>query len=360
MRIGIDGRWVARSVGLGSLSRNLIKSLADLDQVNTYFIYVNTLVDITYLPTQANFIPRIIGNYPYPISEQIILPWFLNRDKLDLFHATLGTAPLLTKIPTMATVADAMFAMPRTVVPARKSIYQRLGGWYRRLVVPITYRQSKVVVTISNKSKEDLLQWLGPKKDLEVVYLASGLGTSVDSRESLNNFKLPLEYILSLSGTDPRKNTRYLVESYLQTKLDIPLVLAGTISPDLSEIINRSKNLGKVIFLGRVTDLELARLYQKCLFFVFPSLYEGFGLPLVEAMSFGAPVLALDTGANREIAGEGARIVQPKELADALTKMAQDEKLRVKLTEAGLVRSKQFSWQDAARKYLKIYQKATR
>jgi|SRR5581483_26233 len=360
MRIGIDGRWISRPVGLGRFSFNLIQSLARIDRKNSYVIYVRSLDDASRIPNQRNFRAVTVGWWPYPVAEQLILPRLIARDKLDIFHATLGTAPLLP-IPAklVVTVADAMFAMPRSIVPGRKSLYQRLGGMYRRIVVPRVYRRADATATISEKSKKDLEKYLNSGVRTKVIYLAAGdeFRPGLADKKTLKRFNLPDKFIFSLAGVDPRKNTEELIDSYRESGMTLPLVLAGEVNADLEARINSPELLNRVIYLGRVSQEELSSLYRAAEMFIFPSLYEAFGLPLLEAMASGTPVLALDTGANQEIAGVGALIVPPDSLASGIKNLATDKVLRVKLSNRGLTRAREFSWRKTAQGYLTLYKR---
>ncbi len=362
MKIGIDGRWVGRPVGLGTLSRNLIQNLAKLDRKNHYIIYIRSVEDRRFIPEVENFEVRVIGKFPYPFAEQIVIPRLIHRDDLDFFHATLGTAPLGLSVPTVLTLADAMFAMPADLVPSRKSLYQRLGGWYRRFVAPMVYQRAKAVVTISETSKKDLLKYLG-RRSVEVAYLAAGREFSPGklSPEVRNKFSLPDKYLFALVGVDPRKNSRWIIEEYLKSNLETQLVLVGAIDGPTREIVNQPEAINRVIFLGRVSHDELIDLYRGATSFLFPSLYEAFGLPILEAMACGVPVVTIDRGSNKEISGDAALVATTSgAMFKYLGDLMNNQSLRKKLVTAGLTRVKEFSWEKTAEQYLSIYRKAAK
>lgn len=349
MRIGIDGRWVSRKVGLGIFSQNLINELAVLDSKNNFIIYVSSDSDIQRLPNKKNFSYRVVAG-PYPVAEQIIMPYLIWQDRIDVFHASLGTSPfLLSKVKLVLTLADVMFMMPENLVPRRQKTYQKLGSWYRKLVVPHSFKKSKSVVTISKKSKQDIQNYLASDKNVEVVYLAQGKDFKPLPGESTQKG----EYFFALSATDPRKYTKELINSYLEANVKTPLVLAGTIDPSILKGLSP-----KITYAGKVNESRLVKLYQGAKFFIYPSLYEAFGIPLLEAMACGTPVLALKTGANPEIAEDGAYLVDEKDLSQAIKLLDSDEVLRANLQAKGSKRSKDFNWSKTAKGYLKIYKEA--
>jgi glycosyltransferase involved in cell wall biosynthesis len=353
MRIGLDARWISRPVGLGILTLNLVRFLAREDSKNQYVLYLSGEKDQALVPKQANFSTRVLTG-PYPVSEQVLLPYFIVKDNIDIFHSVLGTSPLLLpKGRLVLTVPDAMFLLPKEVVPGRTNLYQKIGSFYRRLVVPIAYRRAGVVATISQKSKDDLLKVLGTRDQLKVVHLAAApeFKPGPPKEEVNRKFNLPKSYIFALSAKEPRKNTVALIAGYLKSRVKTPLVLAGTITPEIEKMLN-----SQIRFIGRVSSNELVSLYRGAKFFVYPSLYEAFGIPLLEAMATGTPVLALATGANLEIGGEAAYLVGPDKLQLGIIRLDRDHPLRERLKSLGTVQAKKFSWEKAASEYLKIYQ----
>lgn len=347
MKIVIDGRWISKPAGLGIMTRELVSHLAQEDHENIYVVYISRLEDRDLVPKNNSFSFRVIPG-PYPFAEQVMIPLALISDKPDIFHAALGTAPvLLPRTKLVVTLADVMFLMPEHTVPKRLRLYQKFGSLYRKLVVPIAFRKAKAVATISEKSRQDIKRYFGDTKKVDVIYLAQGQDFTPPKEEKSED-----PYAFSLSATDPRKYTRELVRAYTKAKIKTPLVLAGSLEESLSKSLDP-----KITYIGRVDQKKLIELYQGAKFFIYPSLYEAFGIPLLEAMACGAPVLALTTGANREIAGNAAYLVDEKNLERALVKMDTDKNFRNSLREDGFLRSKDFSWTKTAKHYLEVYKR---
>lgn len=366
MKIGIDGRWIDKPSGLGNMVKNLIVELAEIDAENSYIIYLNKKENADLVPKKHNFKSKFVGSFPYPLWEQVLLPFHIISDKLDLFHATLGTAPIFSnKAKTLVTIADAMFAMPLDIIPSRKSMYQRLGGAYRSFVIPFIYRRADTVATISKKAKEDLTQYLGSRRKVEVVYLAAGGEfkpgeTSVVVKKKLN---LPPRFVFSISASDPRKNTLGLVRSYLKSGISATLVLVGTSSEEIDREIKKPAALNRVLHLGKVSQEDLVQIYQGADLFIYPSFYEAFGIPTLEAMSCGTPVLSSNAGSLVEVGGDAAVYFDPRSEADLvgkLEKLSSDQKLRGSLSSRGIVRAKTFTWAKTASQYLNLYKELAR
>lgn len=366
MKIGIDGRWIDKPSGLGNMGKNLIVELSKIDDENNYVIYLNKAENADLIPKKNNFKTKFIGTFPYPLWEQILLPFHITMDKVDIFHATLGTGPLFThKVKTLVTIADAMFAMPTDIVPSRKSMYQRLGGAYRSLVIPFIYRRANVIVTISKKAREDLTQYLGSRRKVEVVYLAAGgeFEPGETSSEVKKKLTLPPRFVFSLSASDPRKNTLALVRSYLKSAVSIPLVLVGTTSEEIGREITNPAALNRVLHLGKVSQEDLVQIYRGADIFIYPSLYEAFGIPTLEAMSCGTPVLSSNAGSLVEVGGDAVVYFDPRSEADLIVKLEKllsDERLRKNLSSRGLVRAKSFPWAKTASQYLNLYKEFAR
>lgn len=348
MRIAIDGRWVSKPVGLGVLSLNLIIGLSKIDHKNSYIVYLSNKKDFDFLPTQNNFQYKYVPGI-FPFAEQILLPIRLYLDKVELFHACLGTAPIVMPCSLATTIADVMFLLPKSVIPSRTNFYQKLGSLYRRIVIPIAYKHSDLVATISDRSKADIIKYLGTAKNISTIYLAASDKFN-DPTPDKAYLKLPPEYIFAFVAKDPRKNTKLLVESFNIAKVTTPLVLVGQLPESLEESLPST-----AIKFDRVSADEIIQIYKNAKFFIYPSAYEGFGIPLVEAMVSGTPIIALKTGANEEIAGECCLFSNPDGLAQSIVKLDKDASLRRKLSAFGKKSGDRYSWEITARKYLKFY-----
>lgn len=377
MRIGIDGRFALRQRrGIGRYTLNLINELSSMDSEHQYIIYVDRDDLEGVLPSRPNF--RITKLVPssYVLWEQLILPYHAKRDALDVLHCTGNTAPLILdkNIILVTTVHDVMFLKARDLLPASSSLYQRLGRMYRFSLIPHVLRRSQRVITVSEFSKQDIkdnFQWL-PQKNIQVTYEAydklfttSNGGEFESIRSKLGITK---SYIFTLGGLDERKNTERVLQSFNQLRrgcsLELQLVVGGIPSwknTRFNEISTKLEYGHDVIFTDFLTETELITLYKNALMFLYPSLYEGFGLPPLEAMSCGVPVVSSNVTSIPEIVADAALLVDPrnvKELSDAMHQIITNLSLRNELIERGYVRSKEFSWVKMAEETLSVYDAA--
>jgi glycosyltransferase involved in cell wall biosynthesis len=371
MKIGIDARFaVHKRRGIGNYVLNLVRELALIDKENRYILYVDKTDDENVLPRQPNFRIRQLSSC-YPVFEQLRLPLAAARDGLDILHCTGNTAPIfLSKnIKLVLTLHDAAYMKSLAELPLSPSLYQKLGRLYRRLVVPYAAARANAVVTVSAFAKADILSHFPALKEMSVSSLAPAEDFRVLDRELAKKtvarkYGLGGKYFLAIGGTDPQKNTAATVNAFLelkaQGKLNCGLAVVGV--PDgaagLPLVVNPSKD---VVFIPFAGPQDLAQLYTAAEALVFPSLRESFGLPPLEAMACGTPVIASNGGAIPEVTGDAALLVAPSDgeaLKAAMLRLAGDAELRGAMAKAGLERSKAFSWGMLATETLEIYKAA--
>jgi glycosyltransferase involved in cell wall biosynthesis len=379
MRIGLDARFLTHPQrgGFKSYTENLVAALAKLDTENEYVLYVDRpIIDQTCLPTQPNFESRVVsGLLPIvgmPWREQVGLVRQISRDRIDVFHSLCLTAPLNLSCPLVITVHDMIWAARENFTSKKSwSLKRRLLDWYDYLVPKYAIRKASAIITVSHASKKSIVELLGLQSDKVVVtYEAAGKDfRKISGQEHVGavrkKYNLPSGYILALGAADPRKNIKTLIQAYgllpesLREKNQLVIVwthpfLAYEVSRQVDEL-----NLGQnVRFLQQVPNEDLVLLYNAAALFVFPSRFEGFGLPLLEAMSCGAPVIAADNSSIPEIAGEAAMYfdaLDPQTMTDAMTQTLGDGKTRADLIQKGLARAGTFSWERCANETLQVY-----
>lgn len=372
MRIGIDARLAFYRWGMGNYVYNLLKSLAGLDRENEYVLYLHRKDRKGEVPCPVKSIKRVVVPSNYVLREQLALPLAAARDGVDLLHCPANTAPILlpSRVRLVLTLHDVMFLLPYEIIPRSPSLYQRLGRLYRSWVVPLVARRARSIITVSRYSRKDILRLLRiPADRVTVTYEAAD-----EAYRPLNGDMLPAvkerygidgDFILCLGGIDPRKNTASLIEVFhnLRTEADIKhkLVVVGLgwgKEPAFRDVVAKWGLEREVIFTRYVPQEDLLALYNAADVFVYPSLYEGFGLPVLEAMSCGTPVVTSRVSAVPEIAGEAALLVDPRDQRDmegAILRAIRDAELRQTLKEKGLRRAKRFSWERAARETLRVY-----
>ncbi len=372
MRIGIDARLVRYRRGMGNLTFNLLQALASLPTAHEFVLYLDRSPANGLVPGALANSARVIGPAPYPIWEQLALVRQVRRDRLDVLHCPNNTAPVarLGSTRLVLTIHDVIYLLPSSEVPPPTSPYQRLGHHYRRWSVPRAARHADRIVTDSEHSRKDLVRLLGlPDSRVEVVQTGPGpefrrLPDMSGARQTLQRFGVHRPYALALAASDPRKNIKALIRGFAKLKVEgtpLQLVLAGSGPKDSAVWQAEASRLNiehDVVTPGFVSPTELVYLYNLADFFVFPSLYEGFGLPVVEAMACGTPVIASNRSSIPEVAGGAALLAEPTEegLAAAMRVVVRDRQFRESLAQAGLARVAQYSWTRTAAEMLKIYE----
>ena len=375
VKVGIDGRSLKRQVGLGKFTYHLIHALAKIDSRNEYIIYLDLPQAAEKLPQVKNFHWKVLTPSNYFIWEQICLPLQAAKDGLDLLHSPANTAPLCLskKIKLIITVHDVMFLLPFSVLPKSPSVYQNIGRFYRKIIVTAAARKAGIVATDSHYSAKDIIRYLKINKNkIKVVYLGSDqMAEQLQSRpsdnETLEKYKIHKPYLLALGGTDPRKNTEKVIQSFQKLNREerqkYQLVIVGIDrhrNSNFSELVKDFQLEDRIVFTGFVGESELATLYRQAYLFIYSSLYEGFGLPVLEAMSTGKPVVASKTTSIPEVGGRAVLYVNPEsadEIACGIQKILNDSpdayQNRVDL---GLQQAAQFSWEKTALAYRSLYE----
>jgi glycosyltransferase involved in cell wall biosynthesis len=371
MRIGIEAQRLFRPKkhGMDIVALELIRALQRTDTQNEYFVFVRPDTDSKCLQVAQNVKIVEIPSKNYAVWEQVQLPRIARQYQLDVLHCTANTAPLFCDIPLILTLHDVIFMEKKAKKSA--STYQRYGNMYRSWIVPHVSQKASKVVTVSEYEKGQITNQL-PLDDSKVSVVYNGLSTffqrqSTPAQEALvqQRYHLPERFLLFLGNTDPRKNLTNVLKAFeklSKTEKEVELVIAS-----LSEKIVENELLKLDLFhlrrrvrcIGYVPDYLLPIVYKEAEAFLYPSLHEGFGLPILEAMSCGTPVVTSTTTAMPEVAGEAAFLVNPYDTDDILRGIKEaltHNALRETKVEAGLKRVNQFSWDTSARQMQQIYQ----
>lgn len=380
MKIGIDARFLThpQAGGFKTYTENLIPALASVDAENEYILYVDRLpTPEIKIPLQPNFTWRVVaGQLPMigmPWREQVGLAWQLSKDKPDLFHAPCLTAPLRLNCRLVVTIHDTIWLFPEKFRQGKSlSLQRKMMERYNHLIPKRAVHQAAVILTVSHAARESIIQHLGVAADrVQVTYEAPNpLYRPIDGREKVEALRqtrqLPSEFILAIGSADPRKNITTLVHAYALLPASLRerfrLVIVWTHTLLTTELAGQVEKLGltnQVQFLMQVSNEELVLLYNAAALFVFPSLYEGFGLPPLEAMACGAPVVAANNSSIPEIAGDAALFFQAEDvtsIASVIAKVLTDETLRLDLINKGYQHVSTFSWEKCARQTIEAYQ----
>jgi len=298
--------------------------------------------------------------------EQFLLPLWCRNNKVDLLHMVTNRGPIINWGFRKTHVVHDTIGLHQK--KWKGGIFKAfLSSTYNRLTIPLSARIADQIITVSNFSKNLILQDLRiPETKVHVIY--NGVDTLFFTPDPacINKFRLRTNgFVFHLGFLEPRKNTRRVVEAYgrISPKLrdQFPLVIAGLSEMAQEVFLPLIKNLNleqNTILLPYVSDKELAGLYSSCAVFVWPSLWEGFGLPVIEAMAAGAPVITSNTTSLPEVAGDAALLVNPEsvdEITDATVLLLEQQNLRRELSLKGMKRARLFQWSKTVEETVKVW-----
>lgn len=376
MKIGIDARTLTNKRGIGNVVFHLLHGLSAIPSDITYIIYIDDPKAIDFLPNDSRFTCKLIRPKFYPFWEQIALPYHVIKDKLNILHCPGNSAPIFLpkSVKLVLSIMDVMFMFPSNQLPKSASFYQRAGRLYLKYIVPLAAKNASAITTISSTSRQDILKYIKAvdRDRISVIWLAANNECQeilddflLNKTKEKFNLKSPSHFILALGALDPRKNTSMILEAFAKFKknnlLNIQLVIVGLTSVGIDHYKQLAKNLSienDVVFAGFVNESDLVALYNLATVLLYPSLYEGFGLPVLEAMRCGTAVISSNTGSIPEIAGDAALLVNPKvteELVQALHLLFSHYQVRNDFVIKGRARANMFSWQKMADETFTIY-----
>jgi glycosyltransferase involved in cell wall biosynthesis len=364
MRIAIDARlWGEPRSGIGRYTRSLVEALVRDPQAASFVLYLDRETSVLPPATEARVLP-----WPQRLLWTLwALPRDLRRRPVDLFHGVTGfELPRGARCRLVTTVHDLIPARLPALVPWR----HRLAV---RLLLGSALRHASRVIAVSEATRRDILERyrIAPERVVIVPEAADSRfapPAAADRARVRRDYGLDGPYVLFVGLLEPKKNLGTLLRAVARLARagrfrPATLAITGAAGWGVEDPAVAAARLGcgdVVRCLGPVPDGDLPALYGEALAFVFPSLWEGFGLPVLEAMAAGAPVLASRRGALPEIAADAALLVEPEEaaLAEALDRLLGDAPLRARLREAGFARARAFSWERAARETMAVYRAA--
>ena len=368
MRIGIEAQRIFRKNkhGMDYVVLEEIKELQKSDNRNEYFVFVAPGED-RCLHDSNNVHIIEIGSSFYPLWEQFSLPRAVDQLNLDMLHCTSNTAPIRCKVPLILTLHDIIFLEPRD--KSNKSLYQNMGWRYRRFVVPKILKKCKRIITVSEFELNNIItkldipeekmvmiyngfnEWFRPVEDTELVY---------------QQYIEESGYFFFLGNTDPKKNTERTLIAYSKylEKSDVKrkLLMADLDRNFLDDIVERNhiENIkDQIVIPGYINNADLPYIYNNAFAFLYTSLRESFGIPLLEAMACGTPVITSNTSSMPEIGGSEVLMVNPQntnEITEKMLLLEKDKTLYQKQKEIGVRRAQQFSWKFTAEQLLMVYE----
>jgi glycosyltransferase involved in cell wall biosynthesis len=373
MKIGIEVQRLFRKkkYGIETSSLELLKKLQSTHSNMEFVVFVKNDVDKDCFSESANFKIRKVAGKFFADFEQFFLPLATLREKIDLLHCTGNTTPYFSPVPVVQTLHDIIFMDP---VPRNDSWYQRTGNLYRRKIVPLVTPLSSAIITVSHYEKERIISRLGvDERKIEVVY--NGINEKhfcpCNNPKVLayvrHKYRLPEKFILFLGNPTGRKNPLGVIEAYVmyasKVKNPLPLVTPGLTQKFITQALkklNAGYDPQRFITPGYIKDEDLPYIYGLSELFLFPSLSEGFGMPVIEAMACGTPVITSKISSMPEIAGNAALLVDPlsaPSIADGLLQVLGNAHFRAEKIRDGLINARRFNWSTTAEKMLGIYER---
>lgn len=348
--------------GLGRYTRSLVDALLPYTTPQVFYNNIpgRTQPQFEQLTTHSinlGYKPWRMAVY---MGQRVGLPYNRLVPRTTIFHATEHLLMPLRGVKTVLTVHDLIYKL----FPEH---HKKLNYWYLNAAMPLFVKRADAIITISESSKQDLISHYGtPAKKIHVIYEAAAAHFQPQSDETVQAVKqryhLPEQYLLVVGTIEPRKNYSRLVEALMHLRHDYPelaLVVVGSKGWLYESFFAQIKELqAPVVFPGYIPDQDLPAVYAGAMVAVMASIYEGFGLPILEAMACGTPVAASHAASLPELGGEAAVYFDPYEVSsmvDALQKLLNDASLREKYAQMGLVQAAKFSWDRTARETLAVY-----
>lgn len=386
LKIAIDARAASHPQpgGFKTYTRGLIKGLNQVDGDNHFVLLADRHVDDNDWPTDTRFETRVVYGGPpllgAGLREQLILPLLLRHEQPDVAHFLCNTGPFLMPRASVVTIHDLAPILYPSKRPVRLSWHQ----WkqfairsYARLLLPGSARQAAAIITDSEASKRDLVNRLGLRAGkISVIPLAydecfkprSGLASVAHIRQRCNEAR---GFVLTLGSLTERKNTAAAIQAFIRLPQNLrehyPLVVILTdhsAEAFLANLVAQAGCRSQVHFIpGPKDPKELASWYNAAQVFVMPSLYEGFGIPVLEAMACGTPVVSSNTSSLPEVAGDAALLVDPCDsvaVSHAIQAVLENDALYADLRARGMQRAALFSWERTARETLAVYEEVHR
>jgi glycosyltransferase involved in cell wall biosynthesis len=353
VKIGIDVQTtLGQKSGFGFYVKNLVENLKKVDSENEYFLIA----------------PEEEKDFSTPqrfIWDQFSFPKKATKAKVDVLHQPCFSAPIFYSGKVILTIHDLISHYFPQNMPSGSRLY--FSKW-----MPLTYNKASKIIAISENTKKDIISLLKiPKEKIVVIHSAVGdefklIDDKIKIAEIKKKYKTGEHFILDVGTLEPRKNLPFLVRAYnlalKEGKISHNLILTGKKGwyyENLFELIKELKLEDKVILPGYVPDADLPYLYNAADLFCFPSLYEGFGFPPLEALSCGTPVIAANNSSIPEVVGDAGILLdidKEEKWAENMVKVLTDDNLASQLRQKGLIQAQKFSWAKTARETIKVYE----
>jgi glycosyltransferase involved in cell wall biosynthesis len=372
MRIGIEAQRIFRHKkhGMDMVALESARALQRIDKENEYVIFTNTGEDTDCLKESDN-LKIVTFDGSYPVWEQKKLPKEAKKHGVDVLHCTSNTAPVKCPVPLIVTVHDIIYFEKHPLLASGYTAYQRFGNLYRRFVVRRIFKSAALILTVSKFEKNHMLkQFPSLAGKLHAVY--NGVGAhfkpvtdAAEQKKVREKYRLPKRYLMFLGNTDPKKNSENTIVAFAKAVQEGDLnyhLVVGDFNRDIVlkylEKAGMPEFIERVHFPGYINNTDMPALISMAEFYLYPSKRESFGIPIIEAMACGTPVITSNTASMPEVGGDAAFFTDPFDMEDIKQKilqLANDEALRNELRTKGLERAPQFSWEESAKRLLELY-----
>ena len=358
-------RTLEEKQGIGIYARNLMRAILQLDHENHYFFMYTNRRQLGSFGIHKNLTEAVLGGKSKLVWDQVSVPKYARANGLDIVFNTKFSVPLLASCKTMMVLHGSEWYV-------HPEFYSKLDIIYNKIILPVYCRRATAISSVSKVTADDMVGFarINPKK-VHVIHSAIADCfaplTDSDTLERIREkYRLPSKFILFVGKIYPGKNFKNIARAFnkVKDKIDstIKLVSVGDLRWSYDEDFRLIQELGivdDIHFTGWVDQEELPAIYSLAELFLFPSFYEGFGIPILEAMACGCPVVTANTGACPEVADSAAVLVDPSnpdDIASGIATVLSDSKYRIELKEKGIERAEQFSWELSAKKTINIFQ----
>ncbi|MFH1233869.1 MAG: glycosyltransferase family 1 protein [Patescibacteria group bacterium] len=394
MIIGIDARFYGPiSKGLGRYTQEIVDNIIKIDKVNKYVIFLGpenyqtfNVIDSDYTNSaHPNRVKKVMVNIRwYGFKEQLLFPFYIWREHLDLMHFPHFNVPLACPVKFIVTIHDLiLIKYPTLRATTLNWLFYKIKNLVYRLVILSAIKRAKKIIAVSEFTKKDIVHQfkISPEK---IVVTYQGVAKSffpldkegrgdfslLDKKKFLLDYKITKPYLFYVGNAYPHKNLEGLIKVFQRVILkysNLRLVLVGKEDYFYNRLKNYAKELNlwlenktnsKIAFLGFIPDDKLNILYNQALFYIFPSFYEGFGLPPLEAMANGCPVISSNRTSMPEILGQSACYFNPgdqENMFQQIERLINDNNLRQQLVNRGYEQVQKYSWQNCVKKTLEVY-----
>jgi glycosyltransferase involved in cell wall biosynthesis len=370
VKIGIDARFLThpQEGGFKSYSENLIRGLCELDTRNEYVLYVDRDPEQLSLPRGTNVRVRCVGSGNAIVREQLTLPKAMEADALDVAHMLCNTSPLKLKTKSVLTIHD---IIPCKFKMSGRSLKGKLMQAYWRGIIPLAAKRAEHIITVSQASKAEICTTFRvPTKKVTVIPTGfhpafRPLAIEREAGQMCARLGLTGRFVMGFASSDPRKNVAVFLSAMARVQRATPdcravIVCSSEAVEDQVRMLARGAMEDSALKLvSGLSREDLVILYNLAEVVLFPSLYEGFGLPVVEAMACGIPVVTSNVSSLPEVAGDVGVLINPKdpvEAADAVIKLLADPKLRKQKSRQGIAWAQNFQWQRVVQSTIEVYE----